>query len=158
MAYHRRVASSSAYIDAVRMLARRELSEAQVRARLADRDHDRDSIDAAIERLRESGALNDARVAQAYTNTAYKVKGRGRLRIQRELHQMGIARDVAAEALAATFAEVDERTLVTKALQKKFHGRVAINTPAEYARAYQFLIRQGFSSAAVTAVLRRQRR
>jgi regulatory protein len=148
---------SSAYIDALRMLARRELSEAQLRARLVEREHDRAEVDAALERLRDTGAVDDARVAQAYARTALKVKRRGRLRIQRELHEMGISREIVTEALASVFADVDERTLAAQALQKKFHGRIVLTSPAEYARAYQFLMRQGFSPTAVTAVLRQRR-
>ena len=90
--------------------------------------------------------------------TAIKVKGRGRLRIQRELHERGIPKDVAVEAIAEAFGEVDERALITKALQKKLRGNQKIATPAEYARVFQFLMRQGFSPASVTAVLRTRRR
>ena len=140
------------------MLARRELSIAQTRARLIDREHDAADIEAAIERLLETGALDDRRVARAYARTALKVKGRGRLRIQSELHAMGIARDVAAEALAETFGDVDERSLIAKAIQKKLHGNQKIATQAEYARLYQFLMRQGFSTSAVSAALRAYRK
>ena len=148
----------SAYLDALHMLARRELSVAQTRARLIDREHDVAQVDAAIERLLETGALDDGRVARAYARTALKVKGRGPLRIQSELHAMGIPRDVAAEALAETFGEVDERSLIAKAIQKKLRGHPKIATRAEYARLYQFLIRQGFSPAGVSAALRAFRR
>jgi regulatory protein len=136
------------------MLARREFSVAQTRARLIDREHEVADVDAAIEHLLETGALDDGRVARAYARTALKVKGRGRLRIQSELHAMGIPRDVAAEALAETFGEVDERSLIVKAIQKKLRGRPKMATRAEYARLYQFLVRQGFSPGAVGAVLR----
>lgn len=134
------------------MLARRELSVAQTRARLIDREHDPAEVETAIEHLLETGALDDRRVARAYARTALKVKGRGRLRIQSELHAMGIARDVAAEALAETFGDVDERSLIGKAIQKKLRGR-PIASQADYARLYQFLVRQGFSPAAIVAVL-----
>jgi SOS response regulatory protein OraA/RecX len=64
---------------------------------------------------------------------------------------------VAAEAIAEAFGEVDERTLIAKALQKKLPGASKITTPADYARLFQFLMRQGFSPATVTAVLRTRR-
>ena len=140
------------------MLGRRELSVQQLRDRLLEREHDREDVDRAIDLLLENKALDDARVAGAYVRTALKIKGRGRLRIQRELQMMGIAKDVAAEALAAAFGEVDERTLIAKALQKKLRGAQKIASPAEYARVFQFLMRQGFSPATVTAVLRRHRK
>ena len=140
------------------MLGRRELSAKQLRQRLLERDHDREDVDRAIELLIENKALDDGRVAGAYVRTALKIKGRGRLRIQRELQMMGIEKEVAGQALAEAFGEVDERTLVAKALQKKLRGKQNIATPADYARVFQFLMRQGFSPATVTAVLRRHRK
>jgi regulatory protein len=140
------------------MLGRRELSVKQLRDRLIERDHPREDVDRAIDLLLENKALDDARVAAAYVRTALKIKGRGRLRIQRELQMMGIEKDVAAEALAAAFGEVDERTLIAKALQKKLRNNQKIATAADYARVFQFLMRQGFSPAGVTAVLRRHRK
>ena len=97
-------------------------------------------------------------MAGAYVRTALKIKGRGRLRIQRELQMMGIGKEIAAAALAEAFGEVDERSLITKALDKKLRPPKKISTPAEYARIFQFLMRQGFSPATVTAVLRRHRK
>ncbi|HEY3884055.1 MAG TPA: regulatory protein RecX, partial [Vicinamibacterales bacterium] len=130
----------------------------QVRDRLIDREHDRDEIERAIEHLMQSRALDDQRVARAYVRTAVKVKGRGRLRIQRELQAIGIERDVASTAIAEAFGDVDERALIAKALQKKLRGGKKISTPAEYARVYQFLMRQGFSPGATTAALRAYRK
>ncbi len=141
------------------MLARRELSVAEVRARLVDREHPGEEIEAAIQRLLENGALDDRRVARAYARTAAKIKGRGRLRVQQELQAMGIARDVAAEAIAETFADTDERALIEKAIQKKLRGSSATAprklTLQERARLYQFLMRQGFTPAGISAALRR---
>jgi regulatory protein len=148
----------TAYVDALHLLGRRELSVQQLRARLLDREHPREDVDRAVDLLLENKALDDARVAGAYVRTALKIKGRGRLRIQRELQMMGIAKEVAAEALAEAFGEVDERSLIARALEKKLRPPKKISTPAEYARIFQFLMRQGFSPATVTAVLRRHRK
>ena len=148
----------TAYVESLLLLGRRELSVQQLRDRLLEREHSREDIDRAITLLIENKALDDARVAGAYVRTALKVKGRGRLRIQRELQEMGISKEVATEALAEAFGEVDERVLVTKALAKKLRDNQKIATPAEYARVFQFLMRQGFSPATVTAVLRARRR
>ena len=145
----------SAYADALRLLARRELTEKQLRDRLLDRDHPRDEIDRVIAHLVESRTLDDDRVARAYARTASGVKGRGRLRVMRELTEMGVARNTATEAVAEVFADVDERALIAKALQKKMRGRPRIADPAEHARLYQYLMRQGFTPAAIVAALRK---
>ncbi len=144
----------SAYSDAIKLLARRERSAADVRSRLLDREHSPEDTDATIARLLESGALDDRRVAGAYARTASKIKGRGPLRVTRELQAMGIAREVVAEAVTEVFGDLDERLLIDKAIQKKLRGR-KVTTVQERARLYQFLMRQGYTPAAVSAALRR---
>ena len=147
----------TAYVDGLLLLGRRELSVKQLRDRLLDRDHTLEDVDRAIALLLENRALDDARVAAAFVRTALKVKGRGRLRIRRELQHMGIDADVAGQALADAFGDVDERALVRQALAKKLRGK-KITTPADYARAFQHLARQGFPPGIITAVLRAGRK
>jgi regulatory protein len=147
----------TAYVDALHLLGRRELSVKQLRERLLDREHAAGDVDRAITLLLENRALDDARVAAAYVRTALTVKGRGRLRIRRELQEMGIDSGVAAQALADAFGDADERTLVKRALDKKLRGKT-IATTADQARIFQYLLRQGFTPSTVTAVLRDARR
>jgi regulatory protein len=145
----------SAYTDALQLLARRELTEKELRDRLIDRDYPRDEIDRVVAHLLESKALDDARVARAYARTASQVKGRGRLRVARELNAMGVDRQTANEAIAEVFADVDERASIAKAVQKKMRGKSRITNAAEHARLYQFLMRQGFTPGAIVAALRK---
>ena len=147
----------SAYVDALHLLARRELSVAECRARLAGKDHPQDEIDVAIEHLLETGALDDRRVARAFVRTALNVKGRGRLRIQRELQEKGISREIVADVLAEAFGDTDERALVARAIQKRLRGRTTLKDRAESARLYQYLMRQGYTPPAVVAALRKMR-
>jgi regulatory protein len=145
----------SAYLVALKLLARRELSVQGVRARLEDREYADEEISSAIDHLLQTGALDDRRVARAYATTAAKVKGRGRLRVVRELQAMGIDRETAAEAVGEVFGDLDERSLVTKAIQKKLRGRTKSKDTAERARLYQYLVRQGFSPALISDALRK---
>ena len=147
----------TAYVDGLRLLARRDLSVKQLRARLLDRDHAPEDVERAVALLLENRALDDARVAAACVRTALKVKGRGRLRIRRELQEMGIDGDVANAALAEAFGDVDERALVRDAIRKKLRGGKIVS-PADYARVFQYLMRQGFSPETVTAALRSARK
>jgi regulatory protein len=149
------VSDRSAYLDALHLLARRELSVRQLRERLADREHPADEIDAAIAHLLETRALDDERVANAFARTAVAVKGRGRLRVQRELIAMGIAHDVAAAAVAAAAPATEERAMVARAIGKRLRGRPAVKDRAESARLYQHLVRQGYSPGAVLAELKK---
>ena len=146
----------SAYLDALHLLARRALTVAECRARLTDRGHPSGEIDAALEHLRETGGLDDEKVARAQAQTAVDVKGRGRLRILRELAARGIDHETASRAVADVFEGRDERTLVNRAVQKKLRGRSRPSIQ-ELARLYQHLVRQGFSPAVVGAAIRRLR-
>ncbi len=147
----------SAYLDALHLLARRALTVAECRNRLLDRNHSDEQIDAALTHLLESGGLDDGKVARAHARTAAEIKGRGRLRVMRELQARGVSRDTDAEAIAEVFGDKDERALVTRAVQKKLRGKPRPANPAEHARLYQFLMRQGFTPAVVASVLRQLR-
>jgi regulatory protein len=147
--------AAPAYLDGLKLLARRELSAHELRERLLHRDHSREDVQAAIEQLLESGALDDGRLARAHARTAAGVKGRGRLRVMRELLARGIPNEVATAAVADVFGELDERTLISRALQKKLRGRPRVTDQAEHARLYQYLMRQGLTPAGVVAALRR---
>jgi regulatory protein len=150
--------SVSAYVDALHLLSRRALTVTECRDRLRDRQHPDDKIDLAIERLLETGGLDDMRLAQAYARTSVDIKGRGRLRVVRELQARGVDKEVAAEAVAGVFDERDERALVARALEKKLRGRPRPADAAESARLYQHLMRQGFTPAVVIESLRRLRK
>ena len=147
----------SAFLDALHFLARRALTVAECRSRLADRGHAAEQIEDAIAHLLETGGLDDGRLAREYARTAADVKGRGRLRALRDLQARGVDRQMAAEAIADVFGDKDERALVSRAIQKKLRGRARPANAAEYARLYQHLMRQGFTPAVVAAVLRSMR-
>ena len=148
----------SAYLDALHLLSRRGLTVAECRDRLRARQHSEDTIDAAIAHLVDTGGLDDRKLALAYARTAVDTKGRGRLRVVRELQARGVDKDIAAEAVAEVFGEKDERALVARALQKKLRGRPRPADAAEHARLYQYLMRQGFTPAVVVDSLRKLRR
>ena len=45
--------------------------------------------------------------------------------------------------------------VIARALQKKMRGRPRVANTAEHARLYQYLMRQGFTPAGITAALRK---
>jgi len=141
-----------AYVSGLRLLARRELSVAQLRARLARRCWSDSDIAEAIDRLRQDGALDDRRMARAFASTAARVKGRGRLRILRELEAAGVDRDTARAAVDDVFGEVDEGALLDRAIAKRLRG--PIRDEGQFRRLHQHLTRLGFPPAAIAAALR----
>jgi regulatory protein len=148
---------SSAYLDGLRMLARRELSEAQVRQRLARRDHDPDEIDTAVARLKEERAIDDNRVAEAIARTETAVKRHGKLRVKRQIQNAGIASPVAKRALDGVFGTLDDDELLEAALAKRLRGRERASDDRELQRLYRYLIGQGFEPDRIARALRPRR-
>ena len=148
----------SAYVDALKMLARRELSEAQVRQRLARRGHDAADIDEAVARLREERALDDQRTAEAIARTETGIRGRGKLRVRQRLASAGIPNATARRALDEVFNTIDSDALLTSAVDKRLHGRTEIADDREFARLYRYLIGQGFEADRVLNALTARRR
>ena len=154
-----------AYIQALTWLGRRELSERQIRDRLARRTFDEESIDTAVARLKAERALDDRRVALACARSAVRLKGRGRERVRRAVESLGISRDLARAAVDEVFGEIDESALIARALDKRWPRALAAvgdstDSPTvdrrQIQRIYQSLIRQGFASDKVMAAIRRR--
>ena len=148
----------SAYVDGLKMLARRELSELQVRQRLARKGHDREAIDDAVARLREERAIDDERVAEAIARTETAVRRRGKIRVRLQIERAGIARATAARAADDAFDAIDGDALLQASLEKRLHGRGAIADDRELQRLYRYLIGQGFESDRVLRALEARRR
>jgi regulatory protein len=139
------------------MLGRRELSASQVRGRLLRKGYDADDVDEAIRRLRESGAIDDARTAAAIVRTETGLKKRGRGRVLQQIQRAGIASATAREALDAGFADIDDQALFDAALRKRLRDGDAVADDRELGRLFRFMVGQGFEPERVLRALRRRR-
>jgi regulatory protein len=146
--------SDDTYLTALKMLARRELSEAQLRQRLLRRQHDPDAIDAALTRLKSERSLDDERVAGAIARSETNLKKRGRFRVTRQIEAAGIASSIAKRVVDETFAAIDGDALLTQALARRLRGRTRIEDDREFQRLYRYLVAQGFEPDRVMALLR----
>ena len=134
-----------AFTVALKLLSIRELAESQLRVRLIRRQLDADAIEAAIDRLKADGTLNDRRVAVAVARLESAIKHRGRARVIRKVRQAGIDPDIAEDAVREVFEDVDETALLDRALERRLRGK----TPRELdeksrARIVRGLVAQGF--------------
>jgi regulatory protein len=139
------------------MLARRELSEHQIRQRLARRGHDAAAIDDAVARLRDARAIDDARVAEAIARTETAVKRRGRLRVRMQIERAGIARGVARDAVDKVFGDIDDDALIEASLARRLRHGQRIEDEQQFQRLYRYLVAQGFDPDRVLAALRRHK-
>ena len=144
---------ADAYITALTMLSRRELSEAQVRTRLTRKEFAADEIDAAVTRLLADRTLNDRRVALAAARMESVIRHRGRSRVIQKLRTLGIASEVAESAVNEVFEEVDEGALLDRAFERRLRGQLPKDLDEKArARIIRGLAGQGFS---IDAILKR---
>lgn len=149
---------SAAYVAALKLLARRELSEAQVRQRLARKGFEGDAVDEAIAKLKAERAIDDARVAEAIARTETAVKRRGKLRVRRRIESAGISSAEARRAVNEAFGDIDADALLEAALAKRLRATASIQDDREFQRLYRYLIGQGFESDQVIRILQRRRK
>jgi regulatory protein len=150
--------ASAAYLEGLKMLARRELSEQQVRQRLARKGHDPKTIDTVVTRLRDERAIDDARVAVAIARTETTVKRRGKLRVRMQIERAGISRANAKRAIDEVFDAIDDAATIEAAIDKRLRGRDTIADDREFQRLYRYLAGQGFEPDFVMKALTARRR
>jgi len=129
--------------DAVRLLARREYSRAELVERLAAKGHADDSIAECLDDLAEQGLQSDARFAESFLRSRI-FRGQGPVKIRLELERRGLCREEVQAAFAASeqAGEADWAALACTALARRFTGPG--DTPRERARRERFLASRGF--------------
>ena len=151
--------SKAAYFRALRWLTARELSEAQVRTRLADRGYTKAAIDPAVERLIQDRTIDDRRAATAVARTEARVRRHGPRRVSGKLIAMKIDRDLVKEVVNELFGEMDEEELLATTLERRLRGKPErVKDPRERRKLLAYLVRQGFSASAASNALRRKSR
>lgn len=142
---------------AVKALGRRFYTEAELRQRLAQRAANDDDVPATIKRLQGVGYLDDARAAEAHAYVRRELDRLGRRRVLSELEQRGVSAEIAEKTVDEAYAEVNETEQIRDFLKRKL-GRKAgepIEDRKTLVRLYAGMHRAGYSSAGITAELRR---
>ena len=147
--------SKAAYFRALRWLGARELSETQVRSRLAEKGYTDTAIAPAVERLLHDRTLDDRRAATAVARTEARVRRHGPHRVMGKLTAMGIDRDLAKDIVRELFGEEDAQALLEKTLEIRLRGKVErLKDPRERRKILAYLVRQGFSASDASAAIR----
>jgi regulatory protein len=143
-----------AYAAALRRLARRDHSEQELRRALARGGHDEDAIGRVIARLRRERALDDGRVAEAFSRRRLAHHGHGRHRIRHDLQERGIARATADAGLKRALDDVPEVDIVDVLAHRYWSRRSKEPPPERMRKMWAFLLRRGFPPALVHDRLR----
>jgi regulatory protein len=135
-------------------LSRRDYTTSELRQKLLDREFAEADIDEALRSLTADRLLDDRRTAAAHVRTASQIKGRGRLRIQRELEARGVDRDLVRDLLADLPAADDLAAIDRFLGRKRLPPRLSA---ADHRRVFQQLLRRGFPADAIAKALARRR-
>lgn len=143
---------------ALRLLAARSLSVAQLKQRLRPRAADPSSVERIVAQLKEYGALDDRRFAESFSSSRAASGQFGRNRVLAELARRKVAPKVAEQAVRQAYQNLDEDSLVRSWLERKYRNQdlpALLAEPARLAAVYRRLRRAGFSSGASIRALRR---
>jgi regulatory protein len=141
------------YRTALRAVERRSFARADLGRRLRRKGHAPEAIEVALGRLVERGYLDDAAFAANYVETR-AARGRGPLRLARDLAAMGVERRLIDRALAAHGAGADTAGDVPRALAAKRAAQLDdLPRHVRRRRVLAYLARRGFSGREVTEMV-----
>jgi regulatory protein len=138
----RRTESERAIDLAYKAVARRDLTVAQLRARLEKKEIPTDAIDDAVAELEETGFLDDARYAVQFAEDKRELEQWGTERIARDLDRRGIARDLIEAAVSSHSRDSELRTALLL-LEQRYPA--APQDDRDRDRAWQMLVRRGYA-------------
>lgn len=140
-----------AHEAALRLLAYRPRSEAEIRQRLARRGLPPQVVQETIARLRDQGLLSDAAFARFWVETRDQTSPRGRRLLWQELAAKGIERETIRQAIAP----VAEEDAALRAAQKKARHLQGQDYSVFRRRLGDFLLRRGFPYPTVRTIVER---
>jgi regulatory protein len=152
----KRLGVAALFDYAVAALARRSLTQTELRARLRPRAGRPADVEEVLRRLGEIGYLDDTRLSESYSRFRRDYEGLGKQRVLRELARRGVAPAVAERAVAETYAGTDELELIREHLRRKLgagYGETRVDDPKRLASLYRTLVRAGFPSAKIVIAL-----
>ena len=139
---------------ALRLLAIRARTTAEVRRALLRRGVSPAAVTDALATLTRRGYLDDAAFATAYAQTGGVARRRGPRRVTADLGSRGVARDLAEAAVRGAFGPGEERRLAEAAAARKWPALARHPRTVALRRLAAHLGRQGFGPEVIAALLR----
>jgi len=135
---------------ALKLLAARSRTEAELRRALLSRDYPSGEVESAVARVRELGYLDDGEVARSRARSLLGRSAAPRLAARR-LEAQGIDPVLARTAVDGEAGEEGEAGLLERALQRRVKGRKLDGK--EKQRVFRSLVQKGFRPSAVAQKL-----
>lgn len=138
---------TSALRFVLRSTKTRPQTEAELRSKLRGREHPDEVIDAAIERAKAIGAIDDVAFAKAWVHDRGVGRGYSAVRVREELRRRAVPEPVIDTALGELETR-DELAVATELARRRARQLPAKLTPEAVARRLLgFLGRRGYTEA-----------
>jgi regulatory protein len=135
---------------AMHLLEKQDRTRKNLEDKLRESDYPQTAIDAAIAYVESFHYIDDERYARSYVH--FHQEGKSKRRIQQDLMQKGIDREVIALVLEEEY-ETSEADMIRDLLRKKHYDPESADAK-EKSKMYRFLAGRGFSSGDISRVLR----
>jgi regulatory protein len=147
--------TSTPYNRALEALSRRSRSTAELRRWLIDRKYEAADVDDVIERLSASGLLDDAKYAEQFARNRLLYRKLSKRRVLGELTRRGIARELAAAAVAQVMEDegLTDEDGIQAVAARKWRTLAKLDPRVAKRRLMGFLARRGYDGDAVRRAL-----
>ncbi len=141
----------TAFQRALRLIQLRPRSESEIRQKLLQRKEKDDVIQHVIERLKQSGLLNDDAFAKGWIENRAELRPRSRRALAYDLSQRGVERSV----IETNLAEIDDDEMAYRAAQQKARKLKDYEWNDFRLKLYRYLAQRGFNYAACQQAISR---
>jgi regulatory protein len=140
--------------SALRSLARRAHARNDLDRRLRRKEHPPAAITIALDRLTDQGLIDDEAYARGYVETR-AARGRGPMRVKRDLMAMGVERSIVDLALGTAWPKEVEPEELARTLAAKRLKQLGTKLPRQALRRrlIQYLGRRGFGGSTAGKVV-----
>ena len=138
---------------ALRMLARRALSEGEIRFRLAAKGFPEEQAEDVLTRLRKLGLVDDRSLCENLARGDRDVRRLGPRRIAGALLLRKFPRDLVEQTVRVVSRPEEDLAAASAALGRKFRGEIP-GGRAGAAKAFRFLSGRGFSAETCRQAIR----
>lgn len=139
--------------SALRLLVVRARAEQELRDRLKRKGYEPDTIDLAIERVRNWGYLDDADFARRWVDNRLEHRPRSKRMLEMELRQKGVDRETIETTIEET--EIDEVAAATDLARKAAAKMSGLDPETAKRRISGQLARRGFDYGTIRSALAR---
>ena len=140
-----------AFQSAVKLLNYRPRTKKEIRQKLIEKGYSNAQTQDVIDRLENSGLVEDARFAQMWVENRNEFHPRSQRLMQLEMKQKGIDEEVIESALGGS---ADDSELALRAAKKQLRKYEHLEWPVFRQKLSAFLARRGFTYGTIAPVVR----